>query len=379
MNTVPMAERLVWAQVVRPQVPLVYLDINHLIGLARATVDPTGASPGYVALLDATRRAVAEQRAMFPLSGAHLWEISAIKSPRQRRDLANVMEELSGFRYLLGRSQIAQLEVEAGIQDILGEDPDPLAFPLVRSTFGHAMGVRGGMHIYNEDGSDGTEFARQSMGDAAYEKFIGEANYMVERGVLDGPSDEDVPMLRAEYGYAPEVPRQSAESSVAFELDLAERLDEDPQWRRGRLRDVVSAREIAHEWLDTINRVNQERARNGKHPVQADDDMRQLMSAMPHTQVAISVKTQYHRNPQHRWAINDIIDIDAASVAYPYCDAVFTDKAVRAALVNSSELRTIGTYLPRTPFDLSDWLNALPSLVLPNLLVPASSAATRRS
>lgn len=379
MNRVPMADRLIWASVTRPQMPLVYLDINHFIELARAMVDASTAHRGYADLLDATRRAVQEKRALFPLSGEHLWEITAIKSPRQRHNIADIMEELSGFNYLLGRTEIAQLEVEAGIEDIFDEPSQPLPFPLVRTTFGQAFGMRGGMSIRNADGSDGSDSARLEMGDAEYEKFIGHANYTVERGMLDGPSDEEVPTLRTQYGYDPEKSREGAQSRLAFELDLTERLAKDPRWRRGRLRDVISAREVAHEWLDTINRVNEQRARDGKRQLDSDDDTRCLMAAMPHTQVAISIKTQYHRDPNHRWDTNDITDIDAASVAYAYCDAIFTDKAVRAALANSTELRPIGTYLPRASVDLSEWLDDLPTLAVPDMLVSASSAATLKA
>lgn len=374
MNKVPMAGRLIWASVMRPQMPLVYLDINHFIELARARVDASSARRGYADLLDATRRAVQEKRALFPLSGEHLWEITAIKSPRQRHDIADVMEELSGFNYLLGRPEIAQLEVEAGIEDIFGEPSQPLAFPLVRPTFGQAFGMRGGVSIRYADGRDASVSARLEMGDAAYERFIQRANYTIERGMLDGPGDEEVPTLRAQYGYDPEKSREGAESRLGFELDLTERLAKYPRWRRGRLRDVISAREIAHEWLDTINRVNEQRARDGKGQLDSDDDTRRLMAAMPHTQIAISIKTHYHRDPNHRWDTNDITDIDAASVAYAYCDAIFTDKAVRAALANSTELRPIGTYLPRTPGDLSEWLDDRPALAVPDMLVPASGA-----
>ena len=370
-----MADRLVWASVMRPQMPLVYLDINHFIELARASVDVTTAHPGYADLLDATRLAAREQRALFPLSGEHLWEITAIKSPRQRHDVADVMEQLSGFNYLLGRTELAQLEVEAGIEDIFGESSHPLTFSLVRPTFGQAFGMRGGMSIRNADGSDGSDTARLEMGNDEYEQFIRNANYTVERSMLDGPSDDELPILRNRYGYAPEKSRDGAQSRLAFELDLTERLDKDPRWRRGRLRDVVSAREVAHEWLDTINRVNEDRVRDGKQPLDGDDETRRLLAAMPHSQVAISIKTRYHRNPNHRWDTNDITDIDAASVAYAYCDAVFTDKAVRAALTTSTELRPIGTYLPRTPAELTDWLNNLPALAVPDMLVPASTAA----
>jgi hypothetical protein len=157
------------------------------------------------------------------------------------------------------------------------------------------------MSIRNSDGSDGSDLARLEMGDVEYEQFIRHANYTVERGMLNRPSDEEVPILRTQYGYDPEKSREGAQSRLAFELDLTERLAKNPRWRRGRLRDVVSAREVAHEWLDTINRVNEQRARDGERQLDSDDDTRRLMAAMPHTQVAISIKTQYHRNPNYRW------------------------------------------------------------------------------
>jgi hypothetical protein len=68
------------------------------------------------------------------------------------------------------------------------------------------------------------------------------------------------------------------------------------------------------------------------HP--PDNEMRSFMGSMPHTQVAVSIKTSYHKNPLHKWTVNDIVDIDAVSVAFSYCEAVFPDKAVRAALLN---------------------------------------------
>jgi Adenylate and Guanylate cyclase catalytic domain len=54
-------------------------------------------------------------------------------------------------------------------------------------------------------------------------------------------------------------------------------------------------------------------------------------------------------------------DIDALAVAVPYCHAVFTDNAMWNALPSSPELRLFGTELPRTPTDLADWLDQLPT------------------
>jgi hypothetical protein len=94
------------------------------------------------------------------------------------------------------------------------------------------------------------------------------------------------------------------------------------------------------------------------------------MSAMPHTQVAVSIKTRYHRDPAHRWTTNDISDIDALSVAFAYCDVVFTDKAARAVLLNSKDLRIFKTIMPRTPGELAQWIDQQPRLISRNLLVP---------
>lgn len=370
MTRVPIADRLVWARVMRPSVPLVYLDLNHFIYLAKVNITPNTAPAGYADLLAAATAAVRENRAVFPLSGEHLFELAAIKDPKQRKRIADIMEALSGFGYLLGRAEIARLEVEAGIDDLLCEPAKLTLMPLIGRSFGWAFGMIGGMKIVDNAGNDASVSARRRMGVDKYEAFMRHANYSVERAMLDGPSDEEVPALR-QNGYDPESSRRGQASRLTFETDLSARLVAHPKWRRGRLRDVVSAREISHEWLDTINDAKEQRLRDGRTPFNpTDDDMIRFMAAMPHTQVAISIKTRYHRNSSHRWTINDIIDIDAMSVAYAYCDAVFTDKGVRSALADSKELRTFGTFLPRTAKQLTDWLNQQRRTATGGLLIP---------
>ena len=69
---VPIAEELVWARVLRPATPLVYLDLNHYINIAKALKgeDPAASStkvlPGYIELVAAARAAKEGGRAMFP-------------------------------------------------------------------------------------------------------------------------------------------------------------------------------------------------------------------------------------------------------------------------------------------------------------------------
>ena len=94
--------------------------------------------------------------------------------------------------------------------------------------------------------------------------------------------------------------------------------------------------------------------------VQGDrNSIRAFADGMPSNRVAITVKTCYHRDGQHRWTSNDIHDIDALAIAVPYCEAVFTDKAVRNALTASREILPLGTFLPRRPSNLTDGINAL--------------------
>ncbi|WP_020391657.1 hypothetical protein [Kribbella catacumbae] len=347
---VPMAEELVWANVMRPRIPLVYLDLHVAIRMARALRGDTTVPAEYLQLYRAALRAKLERRAMFPLSGEHMWEILQITDPKQRGDLADIFATLSDYCYLPGRTLIAELEIEAGMAKILGEDISDRSIALVRSTFGHAFGMVGGMKIVNHDGGDASDAVRAQMSDAEFDTLIARMNYEMERRMLRGPSDEDLEQLRADPAFQPEVAAEGQRSRVEWEQDTERVLNENPKWRRGRLRDLIDAREFVHEWIDMYTRTRIERQEAGLPDFDPpDDELRRFMGAMPHTQVAVSVKTRYHNNPQHKWTVNDIVDIDAVSVAYAYCEAVFPDKAMRNALLSSRELLSIGTYVPRRP------------------------------
>lgn len=368
---VPMAENLIWANVLRPRIPLVYLDLHVIIRMARASRGGTDVPAEYLHLRQEALRAKWEGRARFPLSSEHLWEVAQITDPQQRADIAAILAELSDYAYLAGRTVIAELEMEAGMAMILGEDISDRSIPLVRPTFGHAFGMVGGVKVLNPDGSDGSDAVRATMPDGEFAELMANLNYEMERHILRGPSDQDLEELLADPQFRPEVALASQRSRVAWELDTERVLNEAPKWRRGRPRDLICAREWFHEWNEMYARLRIARQEAGLPPFDPSDaEMRMFMGALPHIQVAASLKTRYHRNPRHLWTVNDIVDIDAVSVAYAYCEAVFPDKAIRNALLSSKELRTIGTFVPRRPGELADWLSALPSVIAPEFLVP---------
>ncbi|MFD4637391.1 hypothetical protein ACFWN2_08765 [Lentzea sp. NPDC058436] len=229
---------------------------------------------------------------------------------------------------MLGRPTLGHLEFIAGIASITGEPlPDELAYPLIRSTIGHAFGLVGGLKIVDEHGNDKTEDFRRATGTVEFDRTMAELNFKLEHDALRGPADDEVDDLRNQYGYRPEIPLATHESRVGFERDTARVLKENPKLHRGRLRDLITAREFVHEWLDMFTRIRIDRVNSGQPAFEpTDDQMRTLLTSMSQAQVAISVKTRFHQNPAHVWKSNPITDIDAISVAYAYCEAVFTDR-----------------------------------------------------
>jgi hypothetical protein len=352
---------IVWpprvVQLARPPA-LVYLDLNHYINLAR-TAASLEAPDGYDGLLRAATAARQQDRAVFPLSGTHYVEISGILDPAQRTAVAEVMESLSGFRVLLGRVTLAELEIDAMIDALLSPGSAAERIDLLGPTFGWAFGMRGGLTIRDADGNDSSASMREQVGDREFERIMTEGALAFERGMLAGPPDEEIAALRAA-GYAPEKTREVTERRAQQERDLAARLDADGKWRRGRLRDVVSASELTQEWGSQVTRATLARGTDIGRVVRGNRErMRAFAEGMPSSRVAISLKTRYHRDGRHQWTPNDIHDIDALAVAVPYCDAVFTDKAARNALATSPELRPFGTFLPRKPGELAEWLDNL--------------------
>jgi hypothetical protein len=143
--------------------------------------------------------------------------------------------------------------------------------------------------------------------------------------VLAGPTDDGVERLRA-YGWNPEAVRQVAENRAAEERAQVARLNADPKWRRGRLRNVVMAREVIIELFDALNEALEARGCDFSDVWTDREAAREIPSTMPSTDVAVTLKTAAHRNPQKGWLRNDIYDIDALSVAVLYCDIVVTEK-----------------------------------------------------
>lgn len=365
---VPMAEELVWANVVRPKVPMCYLDLNHIINMAKSLSDPTKAPAGSRDLYDSAKRAADEHRVVFPISATHFREVAKIADHRRRVALTDVFEQLSGFKYLLGRTQIARLELDAGIRALLGEPTgDPV--PLIRPTVGQAFGIAGTLKVGDVSGADRSAAVRALLGDDKYDELMAQMNLELERHLLRGPDDAERAVLMKDPRYDPDVIEHGMQSRLDRELDTWPTLDAHPDFPMVRIRDAIAGREFYHEWMTPFLEILTDRGVEIAEDLPTPEQFAALQAAMPHHQVAVSIKTRYFRNREHAWTVNDVSDIDAVSVAYAYCEAVFTDKAVRAALADSTELRSMGTFLPRKIPPLIDWLDARPVVADPETQV----------
>ncbi len=341
----------------------VYLDLNHWIGLAKAAVGHRDGGR-YIPLLHASRVALANGAVVFPLSGQHYMEMSGIRDPRQREDVARVMMELSEFRTLLCRALVMRLELESILDARVGGRAVPYAsLDLIGTGFGHAFGIKGQLQVRDDSGSS-PEAIRQSWpgGPEAHDRQLAEMQYMAEWMMLRGPLDEDLDDL-AENGFDPAAARRGQELRALQEREQAQRFDQDPRWRRGRIRDVVGARYVIVELMDMLNQGLEARSATLDDLFSEDRDaVRAVVDAMPSGDVHVSLQVAAHRNPQSSWTPNDYFDIDALSLAVPYCDVVVTERRRARDLVWSGCPERLNTTVLTSPEDLVAELERTPAL-----------------
>ena len=337
---------------------LVYLDLLHWIRLAKAL---TGHSDGKsaVEVLDACVRAREEGRALFPIADAIYIEIAKIRQHRQRRDIRLAIEALSGYFVVTSRPTIANHEIEAVLDHVVGPSPDPInTMDYLDWGVARAFGRVGGFRVRHETRGDITDEvrARFPQGPAAFDALLATAELELQRRTLDGPASQDEEDALRAYGWKPSAGMEISENRARQEVEQVERFNSDPRWRAGRIRDVVAAREVLIEINEMLFQGLADRNATIGDVFDSPDVTRSQLDVMPSFDVAVSLKTEYHRDPHHRWTINDIHDIDALASTLPYCDIVVTDKAAAAAANRSGLAARLDTIVLARLDDLPEHL-----------------------
>ena len=333
-------EKYIWPRTLRRPVSppkLVYLDLNHWIALAKILAGHNVGTSDR-ALLDLCLRAVEENIAIFPISLNIYIEILKIQNYQRRCDLRKAIELLSRYIVVTSRFVVAMHEIEALLDHIVGPNSKPInTMNYLDWGVFRAMGMDGSMRVKSADGRDVTEEVRHSFthGPQAFDQIVSEAILKLNRQVIDGPSPEEDSEFR-EQGYNPIKVLDLYEWEATDEVEWDRLLNDQPKWRRGRLRDAVSAREVLIQINTILKRGCDERGVDSLQSLfPSVADTRKAFDSMPSFDASVTLRTSLHKNARHRWTPNDVHDIHALSLTLPYCDIVITDRAMASHAVQT--------------------------------------------
>ncbi len=353
-----------------PNLRLVYLDLNHWINLSKCK---SGHKDGqrYRVAFDACAAAVDEDSALFPISLSTIMEINAIRDPLQRLRLRQTIEQLSRFRAVLPRAVTAALEFEqvlANRLDRIRARTAPRDFVGIGA--GWSIGRSIAPSVVDGQGKDVTAEVLPSLRPELRPFLDPEfMSYTLTGMVIEGPANpSEETDLRAR-GWNPQALTEMMDNRVLLESQFVNALDEyiatDPSsvdWRKGRLRDVITGRELLHQTNETFSAVLDQQGLtvedifdNSGTP-SAIRHNRCITDAMPTFDVAVTLKASYHRNPNHPWTRNDIFDIDAMSTVLPYCDVVVTDKEMTSHVDRTALAERLDTKVLSSLDDLVEQL-----------------------
>jgi hypothetical protein len=351
-----------------PPRPCVYLDQWVWIRLARAAKgDPREDSdPGVLAAVqDAAENGVA-----FPLSTTHYIETSEITNPQKRLDVARTMASISHCRTLRARRVLLRHQMLHAMHLAFGRPAfRPQAPEILGTGFRWAFeGKPGPLRLHGPDGPIDPAMI------VGMPDFLRKANQVAEFMILAGPSDEEAEILRQQYGYRPEATTEVRASRLEWESSYVEVLEEH-RASRAELRVRLQARELLHEHLDLYTELASEYRINLSREIPYDPNrpnvsrrpMVKFADTIPALRIAVDLKTELFRNVTKTWTMNPIYDIDALSMAIPYCHVVVPDREMADLLSRSNTGPRYGTKVIPSLSDLPD---TLPELVKQARSVP---------
>ncbi|MFJ6897493.1 hypothetical protein [Streptomyces hokutonensis] len=343
--------------------PSVYLDQWVWIRLAQAA-NGTPREESDRDILAAVRDASAAGVA-FPLSTTHYIETSKIADPRQRADLAQIMAPISHCRTLRSSDVLLRHQMLNAMHLSFGR-------PAFRPRPPQVLGI-GAIWAFTGERAPLSLYGPAGKVDAAsipgMQTWLRKANQFAEFQLLAGPKDEEIDDLRR-HGYRPETTHEAFRSRLEWEEIYVGLLADDPVSRH-ELRVRVQAREILHEHFELLQEqlaeyridLHREIGHDPTRPRSGRPRMSAFADQMPSVRIAVDLKTQLFRNHTKAWTVNALHDIDALSMAVPYCHVVVPDREMADLLSRSRAGQRHGTRILSRLRDLPDGLAALRSQV----------------
>ncbi len=312
-------------------------------------------------VLDAVVRA-SHVGVAFPLSSTHYIETLSVPEVVQRAALSETMSSISHIRTLRSRHLLLRDQILTSVHSLL-ELPEFV--PTQRAVLG--VGVN---WAFEGEVKQLTIHGPNEFFEAVRIPFtprvLCRMAQWLEIQYLMGPRDEEIERLRTNFGYQPETAQEAARLRLEWEELYVGLLGEDPV-STNELRARVQARELIREHLDILTSIFEEYdvtfhslfGGSIDEPGSARPGVSAFFESVPSLRIATEMKTNLFRDPSRTWKINDLHDIDALSLAIPYCHVVISDKAAVDSVRKSKIDHLCGTKVIAVMAELIDILPPL--------------------
>ena len=318
----------------------IYLDQWVWVKLARAALGRLD-DRQVLDVLEAARFGAAHGLADFPLSAIHYMELTSGASPRQRRDLAPVILELShGHTMLSSGPPILEGELDESLYRRFGRPGERRTAQIFGVGIMHAMGhepLAG--RIVGKDGGPAPM-------DPGQRRFLEEKlTALAEVLLLTGPAEGVVVP-----GYDPRAYLVVNGRWVAEQEAFAEKLRQLPANKRN---DAHYARAWALELLPLLPEALRRARLSWSAIPDTKEELIAILQDLPTLWAWTELTRLQHQNPTRAWRPQDFNDLRALTVAIVHCDIVVFEKhwsnlARRAHLdvLNRTTLSTLENLIP---------------------------------
>jgi hypothetical protein len=337
----------------KTQRPSVYLDQWVWIRLAKAnTGNPTDSAD--VDLLESLKTAAAKGVA-FPLSATHYEETGRILDPAQRKEISRVMAPIAMGRTMRHRPDLVRQQLLVALHELIGRPAFRPPPPRVLGIGVHwaFRGIEGFMTVV-----DAKDVPLHSVSP----NWLRRLNQYCEFELIAGPADAAIPDL-IEDGYV--MPRDH-ETAQGNRLEWEQRFTSKAATTKSRemLRAELLVRELTHEYGETIVAILNEYKlafSSVVHGSEAQSRARmvQFSELVPTLAISADMKLEIFRNASREWNWNMLRDIDALSIAIPYCHVVVTDRDAAAIAGRTQTPARYGTTVISNLAELPDLLTDL--------------------
>ncbi len=289
---------------------IVYLDQNKWIDLAKAHV---GRADGqkYQIVLEKMTEVVRQGKAAFPLSWLHFVETRKKRDLKKRKELAEVMAEISQGIAIIPKSMIINWELQRAIAMAFGETPIPMP-----SVFGYGMSMIFGRNFIEKEMSNHPHLKTDYLVDRAKAilsdkeetiSFLVGDDEELNSKVVNGLRDINEPFV--------------AKMEKSREQD---RRDNDDLQERVYL--AILTKELQPKLIAMLG--NHGKTMNDFFSLGLEN-VRKFFHDVPTLDVEIGLALSLNKHWDRKLKTNDTSDIAFACISIPYCDAVVTEVFLR--------------------------------------------------